>query len=135
MHPIPPYVRGFLAEQPRMKKCAVEHQIEFGECSGRLEWDHTLIIAGKQCQDPFAIVAVCHGHHSAKEGNKKLKAAIQLTSFRLMTDTDRARYPRTDWKQMQKYAVSVNATRMRVSFVAKRIRGVANLVQPSQEEV
>jgi hypothetical protein len=38
-----------------------------GHCSGRLTWEHTLIFAGRQLDEPWAIIKLCAYHHAVDE--------------------------------------------------------------------
>jgi hypothetical protein len=108
MRPIPISMREELAEDPRMKQCAVyEYQDVFGTCDGRIEWDHVWIYAGKQINEPWAIVGLCHHHHYAKNGNRKLKLVIEKLSLMLTTSEDLAKYPRKDWEQIKQYGIDI----------------------------
>lgn len=42
-------------------ECIRKHE---GNCQGRLTKDHTIIFAGKQVQEDWAIVDVCEYHHA-----------------------------------------------------------------------
>lgn len=48
-------------EKPR---CCREDE---GNCQGRLTKDHTIIFAGKQLQEDWAIVDVCEFHHGVNK--------------------------------------------------------------------
>lgn len=60
MTKIPPKLRAEMAEDKYYKKCCLAH---LGGCSGRIEWHHSLIFAGRQLQEKYAIVPACHEHH------------------------------------------------------------------------
>lgn len=102
MQPIPPYLRGFLAEQPRMKKCAM-YPLDFGDCDGRIEWEHPWIYASKQINEVWAIIGLCKKHHKEKDQNPRLRAAIQLHSLNLASTDDIAKYSRKDWNQERRH--------------------------------
>lgn len=95
------YLRGWLKEQERMKHCSL-YPLDFGECDGRLEWEHAWIYAGQQINEAWAIIAVCHKHHAMKDGNRAVKAAIQRISLNLASADDLAKYPRKNWAQERK---------------------------------
>ena len=58
MRKISPRVRDAVLQ--RKQVCA---RIEDGGCSGRITWEHALIYAGKQIDEPWAIVLLCERHH------------------------------------------------------------------------
>ncbi len=57
---IPVAMREQMANDPFYTTCCLAY---LGGCSGRIEWHHCLIHAGKQIQEPWAIVPACHEHH------------------------------------------------------------------------
>ena len=101
MRPIPLKMRAELAEEPRMKVCVVKG-LGFGECEGRIEWDHCWIYAGRQINELWAILGVCNKHHYEKNGNQLLKESIARKSLQLATDEDLQKYPRKNWAQIKK---------------------------------
>ena len=103
MRPIPPAMREKLAQEPRMKVCALSGLGRaYGGCSGGIEWDHVWIYAGKQINELWAIIGVCKGHHKAKDGNRVVKDAICIASLKLAKPADLAKYPRKNWDQIKK---------------------------------
>lgn len=61
MTPIPPRLRAEMAEDSYYKKCCLAG---VDECSGRIEWHHSLQFKGRQLQEKFAILPLCHLHHA-----------------------------------------------------------------------
>ena len=58
--PIPKAIREELAEDPYMKKCALQDSY----CSGRVEWHHAFTYAGKRVNELWSIIPLCHEHHA-----------------------------------------------------------------------
>ena len=57
--PIPVDMQGLLSQDPFMKSCIVAH-----ECDGRIEWHHAMTYQGRRVTEIYAIVPLCHKHHS-----------------------------------------------------------------------
>lgn len=83
MNNVPKKLRKELAADPFYKACA-RKGINGHECAGRITWDHTIIFAGKQVQERFAIIPVCAKAHEVDswqdggELNKELHLWIAL---------------------------------------------------------
>lgn len=101
MRPIPVTMRAELSMLPRMKRCELAH-FGLGECDGKIEWDHVWIYAGKQVNELWAILGLCHKHHYAKPGNQLLNEGAMRISLRLATQEDLAKYPRKNWAQIKR---------------------------------
>lgn len=64
MNNIPKSLRRQLAADPEYKRCALEG---YHECGGRITWEHTIIFAGRQVQERWAIIPICaRGHEVDK---------------------------------------------------------------------
>lgn len=61
MRPISQRVKSVIASDYFYTKCA---RIKDGGCMGRLTMEHALIFAGKQVDEPFAIIPLCEFHHA-----------------------------------------------------------------------
>lgn len=59
MRPISPKVKQALLQEPDI--CARRAD---GSCGGCITWEHTLIHAGKQIDEVWAIIKLCEYHHS-----------------------------------------------------------------------
>lgn len=103
MRPISEKVKKELEGDPRMKLCVVRHSTLLEACEGRVEWDHIWIYAGKQIDEPWAIVGVCKKHHREKDGNPYIKRLVESASLRLATEEDLAKYPRKNWSQIKHF--------------------------------
>ena len=77
-----------------MKKC-----IHAG-CSGRPEWEHAFIYAGRQINERWSIVPVCAFHH---RGSGLVKGFNQYVALTRASDDDLKKYPRVDWENVKKH--------------------------------
>lgn len=59
MRPISPKVKQALLQEPDI--CVRKNE---GNCGGRITWEHTLIHAGRQIDEVWAIIKLCEYHHS-----------------------------------------------------------------------
>lgn len=57
MRPIPPQMRQSMDSDPYYHKCAVSGAV------GRVEWHHNLIFAGRQVNEPWAIIPLAPEIH------------------------------------------------------------------------
>lgn len=96
MRPIPPKLRKQLAEDNYYWKCARENAV----CEGRITWEHAWIYSGKQINEVWAIIPLCHYHHQGKGLDKDKNRYLAL---RRASESDLAKYPRRDWKQELKH--------------------------------
>lgn len=63
MRPIPVKLRNELSEDKFYKKCCLQSS----DCKGRIEFHHNLIFAGKQVNESFCILPLCHWHHEREK--------------------------------------------------------------------
>lgn len=70
------------------------------DCSGRITMEHSLIYAGRQIDEVWAIIPLCVYHHLGEGLNKELN---QYISLQRATKEDLAKYPRKNWVQMFVY--------------------------------
>lgn len=70
MRKISQQVRNKLEQEPNV--CARKND---GGCIGRITWEHTLIYAGKQIDEVWAIIKLCEYHHdvNTQQGNGDLQ--------------------------------------------------------------
>jgi len=61
MRPIPPTLKKEMEADPYYKICARRKD---GGCAGRVTWEHTIIYAGKQLNEKWAIIPLCERHHA-----------------------------------------------------------------------
>lgn len=95
------------AADPFYKHCARADEFE---CSGRVTWEHALIYASKQMNEPFAIIPLCAYHHAVdkyQDGGDLNKLKNSWIAISRMTDEDKARYPRFDWNARLYYLEKV----------------------------
>jgi hypothetical protein len=81
MRKIPEHVRSMLAEDEWMKHCCLGDEY----CSGRIEWHHNLIYAGRQSDIPETILPLCHFHHGCV-GQHNFKELLDWIMLCRMTD-------------------------------------------------
>lgn len=75
MNNIPQRLRKEMAADPYYEKCA-----RFGDdCEGRITWEHSLIYAGRQIQEKWAIIPLCVWHHLDKGMIKWINEYIALS--------------------------------------------------------
>lgn len=60
MRPIPQPLKEELADDPLYKVCALHDK---HKCQGKIEWHHHIIYQGRQLNEKWAIVAICHALH------------------------------------------------------------------------
>lgn len=100
MTKIPLKIRKTLERDPRMKVCSVAH---LGDCSGRIQWHHVWIYAGRQIQETWAILSACTNHHDLVQSSKQVREAFELISlYRASPISDLVKYPRKNWDQTRK---------------------------------
>lgn len=99
MHKIPPKIRAQLARDRFMDRCFRHAE---GNCSGRVEWEHAFIYAGKQVQERWAIVPACTFHHRGRGLDKNLNryAALLRMTDEELEETEN-KYPRENWRQQK----------------------------------
>lgn len=61
MRQIPKQLKEEMANDKYYEKCCLSH---LGGCIGRIEWHHSIIYAGKQLNEKFAILPACKYHHT-----------------------------------------------------------------------
>lgn len=93
-------MREALAEDPRMKKCAVS-VLGFGPCEGQIEWHHVWTYAYKQINELWAILGLCHKHHAMVDSAFLVRDACQRISLHLASADDLAKYPKKAWSQIK----------------------------------
>jgi len=109
MRPIPQKLRTELEETHRMKRCELsKRQDLYGLCMGRKEnpeWHHVWIYAGKQINEPWAILATCTRHHKMVTSDPSVKRAFEIRSLFIATDKELEKYPRKNWAQVKKLII------------------------------
>jgi len=70
MRPIPKKLREQMADDPFMKCCCI--------CGAQpVEWHHNETFAGRQRNETYLIVPLCHKHHTGNEGVHNCKIIKQ----------------------------------------------------------
>lgn len=101
-------MRDSMAMDPIYRECLRHSAFDDHECTAdpltrrMIEWEHVWIYAGRQINEPWAIIGICYGVHRGGELNKEKN---QFLSLMRATPTDLEKYPRTDWKRRFSYLV------------------------------
>lgn len=82
MRPIPLKLRAEMADDPFYKQCCLAY---LENCSGKIEWHHVIIHAGKQLNEKWAIVPACQYHHKRAE-NRAIKEQFLIIALNRTTD-------------------------------------------------
>ncbi len=100
MRPIPLKLRKQIAEDPFMKKCC------YRDCKKtEVEWNHTLMYAGRQVNTWYAIVPLCTEHHRGNNGtiyNDVKEWCELITYMRGGAELDKD-CPKMSWRQHKQY--------------------------------
>jgi len=104
MRTIPVKLRVELAKDPFMAVCIYEDPAAPNHnCDGRLTYEHAYIYAGKQINEPWAIVPCCENHNS---GQAMLKDYNQYRALiRADLEQIKNKYPRHDWETELRYLI------------------------------
>ena len=103
MRKISPKVKEELAKEKNICARSMDKN-----CAGRITWEHTLIYAGKQIDEVWAIIHLCEYHHAVNnyqdrgELNKERNVWIALN--------------RATDKDLEKYSKSIDYKRMKVNL-------------------
>jgi hypothetical protein len=76
------------------------------KCQGRITREHAVYYAGKQIDEPWAIVLLCEWAHSVGEWMDKGGLDKQINEWVVvnrMTIEDEDRYPKVNWNQKRSY--------------------------------
>ena len=106
MRPIPIKMRNKIAADPFMKVCIYESDdAPNHNCEGNIEFEHAWLYAGKQINEPWAIVPCCTSHNRGEGLDKNynryraLKRAVETIGLK---DLQR-RMPKKNWQQEWNY--------------------------------
>lgn len=88
-------MRNEIAESGMNRFCAIEDC----ECWGGIQWHHVWIYAGRQINEPWAILGGCEGHHKRVDGDMAVRDAFRKKSLQRATLEDLSKYPRFDWER------------------------------------
>ena len=91
-------MRQEMADDKYYAKCARHAEMT---CKGRITWEHCWIYAGKQINEPWAILPLCEWHHAVNQYqdsgdlNKKLNKQLSLARA---TKEDLLKYPKKNFE-------------------------------------
>lgn len=88
---IPKHVLNELLSNPWYKRCAASI---LGNCSGRITFEHAWVYAGKQVNEPWAIIPLCWHHHLGNGLNKNFNRYVAIMRAK---PEDFAAYPKFAW--------------------------------------
>ena len=97
MRKIPDEVLEEIMKDWFYKKCCVADE----KCSGRIEWHHNLIYAGKQVNEKWCILPICHYHHE-HEKDKELGGILDYIMLCRATN-----------EELEKYSKAINYIELR----------------------
>ena len=85
---------------PFNKMCVYRYRTDATPCAGRITREHALIYAGKQMDEPYAIIPVCAKHHGVDEYQGRGVEDKRYHEFVAITRglPDIERYGRRDWR-------------------------------------
>jgi hypothetical protein len=96
--PIPKKMRDEMNKDPFYRKCCIADK----DCSGKIEWHHGLIYAGRRVGDKFSILPVCQNHHRL-EKTRPVRDKLNRVMISRMTEADFKKYPKKNWEQLKNY--------------------------------
>lgn len=102
MRPIPIELRNQLNHDKFYKKCSRCDKT----CKGRITFEHVFIYAGRQINEPWAIIPLCAYHHSVDlfQDNGVLDKEInQWIALNRGTTQDFNKYPRFNFQRLKEY--------------------------------
>jgi hypothetical protein len=97
MRKISQHVLDSLAQEPDI--CLRKDE---GNCVGKITYEHALIYAGKQVDEPFAILKICEYHHAVnrfQDGGDLNKEKHEWLALSRATEADFQKYYKANWKQ------------------------------------
>lgn len=94
---------------------ACERQLALRDhvCAGRITREHALIYAGRQIDEPWAIVLLCALAHSVDQYQDigiLDKQKNEWIAVCRMKRSDEKRYPKVDWAQKRRYLCGLYGT-------------------------
>lgn len=103
MRPIPTKIRKQIDADLFYKTCIRVHE---GDCSGRITIEHSLIVAGRQCNELFALLPLCWSHHLVHL-DKRYNEWVALNRA---TDAELLKYAKANWIQKRNYLNTIYGT-------------------------
>jgi hypothetical protein len=101
MNNMPIKLRKELSENPEYKKCTLKKYIPH-TCSGKIDWHHNARHAGKNIQEPFAIISICKSIHDLVY-KKDFRNRLDWIMINRMTDEDFKKYHKPDWGHKKRW--------------------------------
>lgn len=102
MRKIPQELKDEIASDPYYEKCCMAFR---GDCDGRITWEHSIVFAGKQLNEKWAIIPLCEYHHAVNKHqdggdlNKEMNVWVALN--RATDDELRAISKAIDYLQLR----------------------------------
>ena len=97
MRKIPLQLREEMGNSKFYKRCCLQDS----ECSGRIEFHHNLIFGGKQVNEEFCILPICHWHHD-REKNQIYKEKLNWIMWSRATNEQVQSYSKaTNYQQVK----------------------------------
>jgi len=103
MRRIPASIRKQIDADPFYKTCIRIHE---GDCAGRITIEHSLLIAGRQCDELFSLLPICW-HHHLETNNKRYNEWVALNRA---TDAELDKFKKANWRQKRNYLNSIYGT-------------------------
>ena len=96
MRPISLKFRKRLDKEEYYRYCARGN----ADCNGRIEIEHANYYQGRQIDEMWNFIPLCHEHHQGRHLNKELN---QYLSLKRAKPSDLKKYPRFNWLQKLDY--------------------------------
>ena len=106
MRPISPKVKEAILNDPLYVQCTRALLLNDHVCAGRITWEHSLIYAGRQIDEKWALVSLCayaHGVDEYQDGGCLDKKINEWIAINRMSREDEMKYPRRNWAQERRF--------------------------------
>lgn len=106
MRKISQRVRSVMDNDMFFLKCARCVLLKDHICQGRLTREHVFIYAGRQIDEPWAIISICAYSHSVdqfQDGGILDKKINEWIAINRMTAEDEAKYPKRNWSREREF--------------------------------
>jgi len=116
-------MRDEMAQDPFYKVCVFKQfkfigMGPFESCDGRIEWHHNLIYGGRQVNEIFCILPVCHAHHMVAD-RRDVKAFLNRVMATRATEEDKAKFPRISIDSFLKYPLPADMSAIGIKYPAE----------------
>lgn len=108
MRPIPKKLKKDMLEDEAYHSCMRNDYFGDHICRGRITLEHSMIHAGKQVNEKWAIISLCAWAHDVdqyQDGGNLDKSKNQYIALIRATDKDLEKYDRNNWKEKRKLLV------------------------------